>query len=209
MSAVANDNVELPLPAEVDTNRAVSRWMLPLEGARRAADAGRSSCCCWAAWCRAMSSRSPIIWIDELVSHRRSSGLAMLGAAHRAASQRAPAADAVRRRLPAGTRDFVHAFALVAGGGLPGRAGRTRPSSYAQEEWFITHAGAGHPEHLPRRGARLRRRGDAGDRAASTPARTVREAGTWSAPPCWWRRWPRCAGWLSPQLRAAGHAQHR
>ena len=31
LSAVANDDIEAPLPAEAETNRALSRWFVPLE----------------------------------------------------------------------------------------------------------------------------------------------------------------------------------
>ena len=31
LSAVANDDIEAPLPAEAETNRALSKWFVPLE----------------------------------------------------------------------------------------------------------------------------------------------------------------------------------
>lgn len=141
-SAVANDNIELPLPAEAETQRAVSRWMLPLEGVSALLMTVIILLLLGGVVSRYVFS-APIDWIDEAVSIAFI-WVAMIGAAiamHRNEHLRL---TLFLDMLPPRARDFVHAFALVAVAtflvALIGPA-----VEHAKEEWFVSMPTLGIP----------------------------------------------------------------
>jgi tripartite ATP-independent transporter DctM subunit len=141
-SAVANDNVELPLPVEADTNRALSRWMVPLEGIAALLMTVIIALLLGGVVSRYVFS-SPIDWIDEAVSIAFI-WVAMIGAAiamHRNEHLRL---TLFLDKLPARARDFVHAFALV--GVAAFLIALLGPAvEHAKEEWFVAMPTLGIP----------------------------------------------------------------
>ena len=190
MSAVANDDIEILLPVEVDTNRVLvalaaaarSRFGAADDGDHRAA-AGRRGV--------ALRLRQP-----DRLDRRGCVDRVHLGGddrrRHRDASQRAPAADAVPRHA-AGRHARLRACVCAGGGrGLPGRAGasglRVRAGGvvhHARRRWSIPNTfrvAAIAFGVVAMLAIVLRLRGAHGVEAASG-----------RSPRCWWRRWPRCA----------------
>jgi len=141
-SAVANDNIELPLPAEADTNRALSRWMLPLEGVSALLMTVIIGLLLGGVVSRYVFS-SPIDWIDEAVSIAFI-WVAMMGAAiamHRNEHLRL---TLFLDMLPPRLRDSVHAFALVAVAAF--LVALLGPAiEHAKEEWFVATPTLGIP----------------------------------------------------------------
>lgn len=134
-SAVANDNVEVPPPAEAAASRVLSKWMVPLEAISALLMALIVVLLLGGVVSRYVLSR-PIDWIDEVVSIAFI-WLAMLGAAialHRNEHLRL---TLFLDRLGPRARDFVHAFALVAVAAV--LLALLGPAiEYAEAETFVT-----------------------------------------------------------------------
>ena len=111
VSVVANDDIEVALPAEAETHRTLSRWLLPLEVVSAALMFVIVALLLGGVVAR-YAFGAPVVWIDEAVSIAFI-WLAMIGAAiamHRNEHLRL---TLLLDKLPSGTRDFVHACALV------------------------------------------------------------------------------------------------
>jgi tripartite ATP-independent transporter DctM subunit len=141
-SAVANDDVEILLPAEADTNRALSRWMVPLEAVSALLMTVIIVLLLGGVVARYVFS-NPIDWIDEAVSIAFI-WVAMIGAAiamHRNEHLRL---TLFLDMLRPGPRDFVHAFALAAVAAV--LIGLIGPAiEQVREEWFVTTPTLGIP----------------------------------------------------------------
>jgi tripartite ATP-independent transporter DctM subunit len=134
---VSSDNIALPLPAEADVKRAVSRLLIPLEAASAVLMTVIIVLLLAGVVSRYVFS-IPIIWIDEVVS-LSFIWVAMIGAAiamHRNEHLRL---TLFLEKLPARARDFTQAFALVAVAAF--LIALIEPAiEYAKEEWFVTTA---------------------------------------------------------------------
>ena len=134
-SAVANDDIEILLPAEVDTNRVLSHWILPLEVVSALLMTVIVVLLLGGVVSRYVFS-NPVVWIDEAVA-LAFIWVAMIGAAlamHRNEHLRL---TLFLDMLPPQTRDFVHAFALVAVAAF--LVAMLYPAyEFAKEEWLIT-----------------------------------------------------------------------
>ncbi len=142
LSAVANDDIENQRPAEVETNRVLSKWMVPLEVVAAALMLAIILLLLGGVVSRYVFSM-PLEWIDEAVSIAFL-WVAMLGSAiamHRNEHLRLTLfVDKMSPRV----RDFVHAFALVAVAAF--LIGLVWPSiEHMQEEAFITTPTLGIP----------------------------------------------------------------
>jgi tripartite ATP-independent transporter DctM subunit len=140
MSSVANDDVELLQPAEVETNRVLSRWIRPLEAIAALLMTAIVLLLLGGVTARYVFSH-PVDWIDEVVSIAFI-WVAMIGAAiamHRNEHLRL---TLFLDMMPQQMRDLVHAFALAAVAAF--LIGLIGPSiEHVQEEWFITSATLG------------------------------------------------------------------
>jgi tripartite ATP-independent transporter DctM subunit len=135
MATVAADNVEAQAPQEVAVNRALKRWIAPLEAITAALLVAIVVMLFSGVAARYLFSR-PIGWIDEAVSHAFI-WMAMLGAVlamHR--NEHLRLTMFVDRMSPP-VRGVVHAFALTAVAafliGLIGPA-----IEHVKEEWIVT-----------------------------------------------------------------------
>jgi tripartite ATP-independent transporter DctM subunit len=141
-SAVANDDIETLPPAEAQSRRALSRWMVPLEGLAALLMVVIIVLLLGGVISRYVFSL-PVVWIDETVSIAFI-WVAMIGSAiamHRNEHLRL---TLFLDKLPAATRDFVHAFALAAIAAF--LIALVYPAyEFAAEEWFITTATLGIP----------------------------------------------------------------
>ena len=187
-SAVANDNVEPLLPAEADTHRAVSRWVMPLEVISALLMAVIIALLLGGVVSR-YAFGNPIVWIDEAVSIAFI-WVAMVGAAiamHRNEHLRL---TLFLDMLPPRARDFVHALALV--GIVAFLVAMVHPAyEFAQEEWFVTSPTL-EISNTFRVAALLF--GIVAMLAIVLVMRRARcRSRTCSLPPWWWPRWPRCA----------------
>jgi tripartite ATP-independent transporter DctM subunit len=142
LSAVANDDIEVQLPAEAETNRALSKWFLPLEIVAAILMVVIIGLLLGGVISRYVFSH-PIDWIDEAVSIAFL-WVAMIGAAiamHRNEHLRL---TLVLDMLRPNTRDLVHAFALAAVAAF--LIGLLGPSlEHMHEEWSITTPTLGIP----------------------------------------------------------------
>jgi tripartite ATP-independent transporter DctM subunit len=134
-SVVVNDDIEVLLPAEIDANRALTRWILPLEVVSALLMTVIVVLLLGGVVSRYVFS-NPVIWIDEAVS-LAFIWVAMIGAAiamHRNEHLRL---TLFLDMLPPRARDFVHAFALVLIAAF--LVTMLYPAyEFASEEWLIT-----------------------------------------------------------------------
>ena len=142
LSAVANDDVELQQPAETETNRVLSKWIVPLEAVAAALMTAIIVLLLGGVVSRYVFSH-PLEWIDEAVSIAFL-WVAMIGSAiamHRNEHLRL---TLFLDMMPPRVRDMVHAFALVAVAAF--LIGLIWPSiEHMQEEAFITTPTLGIP----------------------------------------------------------------
>ena len=121
-------------PTEAEASRASARWMWPLEAVAALLVAVITVLLLGGVLSRYVFAR-PVIWIDEVVSIAFI-WLTMLGAVIAVYRNEHLRLMLFVEMLPERTRDFVHAFALVATGAL--LAALIEPSfTYAREEWAI------------------------------------------------------------------------
>lgn len=134
VSAVASDDIETSLPVEIETNRALSHWIRPLEMLSAALMLVIIAALLGGVVAR-YAFGAPVVWIDEAVSIAFI-WLAMIGAAiamHRNEHLRL---TLLLDKLPPGTRDFVHACSLVSIAAF--LIALMHPAwEFAREEWFI------------------------------------------------------------------------
>ena len=142
LSAVANDDIEAQLPVEAETNRALSKWFVPLEVVSAVLMLIIVVLLLGGVVSRYVFSH-PIDWIDEAVSIAFI-WVAMIGAAiamHRNEHLRL---TLVLDMLSPNVRDIVHAFALTAVAAF--LIALIGPSiEHVHEEWFITTPTLGIP----------------------------------------------------------------
>jgi tripartite ATP-independent transporter DctM subunit len=135
MSAIANDDIEVLPSVEVDTNRALTHWILPLEVLSALLMTVIVVLLLGGVMSRYVFS-NPVIWIDEAVS-LAFIWVAMIGAAiamHRNEHLRL---TLFLDMLPPRGRDLVHAFALVLIAAF--LVAMLYPAyEFAKEEWLIT-----------------------------------------------------------------------
>jgi tripartite ATP-independent transporter DctM subunit len=145
LSVVANDDIEVALPAEAETNCRLSRWILPLEIVAAVLMTVIVVLLLGGVVSRYVFG-NPIVWIDEAVA-LAFVWVAMIGAAiamHRNEHLRL---TLVLDKLPPGTRDFVHACALAAMAAF--LIALLHPAwEFTREEWFVTTPTLGIPNSL-------------------------------------------------------------